>query len=264
MKTALAVKQLHFSFIIPDDWEKSVLQVGFRVRGMLGLALKTGCCFFDAQTTDCQGCVKRPHCHYGQSFETRQAVTIEGLGKAGSIPHAWALSLGLNGMRAQATLTMAGFEIAHQESWRSAIAALNLNIIWQPSTWFQQPFAYQWQAITPLRLRIKGKTPREHQDINKAVLTSIVSKMQMLAALHGTNIPESRLPLPECSHTQWCEINRFSFRTKKEQDLSGWLLDITWPQDLPSDWQPWLNLAMALGVGRQTSFGLGRLTPLLS
>jgi len=258
VNTALPVKQLHFSFILPDNWEQQVLQVGFRLRGMMGLSLKKGCCFFDAQQTPCQDCRKRPHCHYGQSFESLQAPTIEGMGKTGSMPHAWALSVSLSGMRAQVTLTMAGMELAHEASWQAAIDALDLSVVWQQPTWFTQDFSYQWQAVTPLRLRLNGKPPRTEHEISKAVTASIVSKMKMLAALHGLSIPDARLPNPECKHAQWCELTRFAYRTHKKQNLNGWVLDITWPENLPPQWKPWLNLAVALGVGRQTSFGLGR------
>jgi len=258
MMPALAVRQLSFSMLIPADWDAHILAVGFRLRGLLGLALKQGCCFFDAQKTPCLDCVKRPHCHYGQSFETMQAVDIQGLGKRGSMPHAWALSVQQQGMRVHVALLMAGMEIAHEASWQAAVNTLGLDVVWHESEWKQSEFQYQWQGLTPVRLRVQGKIPRNSDEIQQALASSIVSKTRMLAALHGCVAPKEHLEIPVVSAMQWCESSRHAFRQHEKQSMSGWLMHVQWAKDTPDSWKPWLSLACELGAGRQTSFGLGR------
>ena len=79
----------------------------------------------------------------------------------------------------------------------------------------------------------------------------------MLSALHGVEPPKAHLPEPECLQMTWCETARFSFRSGKKQSLSGWLVEVRWPDTTPESWKPWLQLSVALGVGRQSSFSLG-------
>jgi len=255
---ALAVQQLRFSFCLPHDWNKDLLQVGFRIRGSLGLALKQGCCFFDAKKTSCVGCLKRPHCHYGQSFETMQSMEIEGLGQVGSMPHAWGLSLQQKGIYTHGSIALAGMELAHLPSWKAAVERLPLAISLLPMQWYQEPFLPYWQSLTPVRLRLKGKNPRNTDELASALCHSLVNKVRMLAAWHGITPPSERLPEPKCIEMTWCDTDRFSFRTGKPQSLSGFLVDIVWPDFTPESWKPWLQLLLALGVGRQSAFGLGR------
>jgi len=255
---ALDVKRMHFSFTCPEDWNRDVLALGCRLRGSLGLTLKTSCCFFDPKQTSCEGCHKRPHCHYGQSFESPQAVQVSGFGTMPSLPHAWALTVDLVGVRVAATLILAGMELAHEASWKASIEALNIAIQWHNETWFKADFSFDWQGLTPMRLRLNGKNPGADAELCTAVHHSIVSKTRMLAALHGTTIPTALLPEPACTQAQWCKASRYAFRTQKKQSMSGWLCHITWPDDTPKAWLPWLQLSYVLGVGKQTSFGLGR------
>jgi len=253
---------LRCSFLLPDDWEQDILQIGFRLRGMLGLALKQGSCFFDARTTRCLACPRRAHCHYGQSFESMQSVHIDGLGKVGSMPHLWALQVQQLGLRVHVCLFVAGMELAHLPSWKSAIQTMPLNIVWQDEAWLSQGFQHQWLGVTPVRLRLKGKAPDKPEMLAKALLTSVVSKMKMISALHGIPLPSERLLEPDCTACQWCELSRFSLRTQQAQSMSGWLMNVHWSEHTPDAWKPWLNLALSLGVGRQTSFGMGRFSQL--
>jgi len=254
---ALPVRKLQFSFVPPQDWEQDILQIGFRLRGMIGLSLKYGCCFFNARNTPCNDCVKRVYCHYGQSFETVQSVAIEGVGKAGCMPHMWGLQLQQMGMRVQVSLNIVGMELAYQSSWHTAINALKLDVSWLDSQWEDHPFHERWQGLTPVRLRFNGKKPNNESEISRAMVSSIIAKSKMLSALHGLALPDEHLPEPVCVSAQWCEVSRFSLRTKSKQSMSGWLIDLDWSKDTPEAWKPWLNIYLSLGVGRQTSFGLG-------
>jgi len=258
---ALTIRQLRFSWQRPAAWSGDLVAMGCRLRGSLGLALKSGCCFFDAKKTPCDGCLKRPYCHYGQAFEAPKAVQISGVGRMASLPHAWSLTVDQVGLHCEAHLNLAGMTLAHESSWRAAIEALPLEVVWQESIWINLPFSYTWQGVTPVRLRLKGKSPRTKAEVSQAIVTSIVSKSRMLALLHGQAAPEAFLAEPYCLALQWHEASRYAFREGEKQSLSGWLAHIRWPETVPEAWLPWLQLSQVLGVGRQTSFGLGRFVP---
>jgi len=258
IQSALSIKVLTFSFACPDDWDKQPLQLGYRLRGVLGLTLKQACCFFNDKKRPCEGCDKRAHCHYGQQFETPKNIYAEGFGNMPSLPHAWRLSVDIVGVRVQASLTLAGMGLAYETSWKAVIDVLPFEIIWQPSPSKQQKLQNTWLSCTPLRLKLKGKVPNSEPELAAAIANSIVAKSRMLAAWHGLDAPQDFLPEPTCHNMQWCESSRYAFRAQTMQSMGGWLCRIEWADDIPASWLPWLQLAYVLGVGKQTSFGLGR------
>jgi len=257
MNLALPMQSLRFGFIVPADWDANPLTLAFRVRGCLGLALKKNCCFFDAHKTPCEGCDKRAVCHYGQSFEVLPAPSLTNMGKAGSMPHAWSLAVDLKGLRAEVCIRLIGLEIAHTPSWRAAIEKMSVPTYWLADTSDISCFSLSWRSITPVSVRKNGKEAKTYDDISASIAISVVQKMKMLASINGALMPDSFLTNPVCSHKSWHEGERFAFRHQKKQQIGGWMLDVVW-QDVPEDWQPWLALALKLGVGRHTSFGLGR------
>jgi len=254
----LAAQSLAFTFSPPAKWHDDLLEMGFLVRGQLGLALAKGCCFYDAHCTHCDDCDKRAHCHYGQSFKTPQNIQCHSTIKTGCVPHLWALQIDRLGLQWHARLNLVGMEIAHINSWRAAITSMPFKTTIQESEWFDMPFSYIWHGVTPARLKFKGKTPKDELEACKALTTSIVSKSKMLAAMHGLSMPTDFLPEPACLNASWEKAQRFHHSSQKQQSMSGWLLDIAWAQDTPESWKPWLNLALFLGVGKQTSFAMGR------
>lgn len=258
IQAALPIKALTFSFICPHDWDKNALQLAYRLRGVLGLALKQACCFFDAKSTVCEGCDKRAHCHYGQQFETPKNIYADGFGNMPSLPHAWRLSVDIVGVRVQASLTLAGMGLAYEASWKAVVECLPFQITWQTTSNKQVGVQNTWMSCTPLRLKLKGKVPNSERELAAAIANSIVSKSRMLAAWHGLDAPQDFLPEPKCHDMQWCDSSRYAFRTQEMQSMGGWLCRIEWADDIPASWLPWLQLAYVLGVGKQTSFGLGR------
>lgn len=260
-QSALNTTHIDFTFILPQGWQRDPLQVAFRLRGVLGLSLKKNCCFFDAHATPCQDCPKRDVCHYGQSFETPQAVKIEGVGRVGSMPHAWSLAVDMQGLQVCASVILAGHELAFLKSWKAAITNIPYETHFCTCMHHEPAGSLQWQSITPVRLRHKGKTPTTEADVASALVSSVVQRCQALAALHQQQIPTAQLQPPVCSDLIWQEATRLSLRHKQTQKLGGWMMRIDWGE-VDEAWLPWLQLTYALGLGRQTSFGLGRLQPL--
>jgi len=255
---SIHVSSIAFTFVPPEHWQEELLEVGCALRGALGLALAKACCFYDAHRTHCDACDKRAHCHYGQSFKTPQNIQLGASIKVGCVPHLWSLQVDRIGLQWSAQLHIAGMELAHMTSWQAAIAALPMQVSVQKTEWHDVSFAYVWQAVTPALLKLKGKPPRDGEAACKALQISIVSKSKMIAAMHGVNIPEEMLPEPILLGASQHKMQRFRRHTQSTQDMSGWLLHVEWPKHTPEAWVPWLSLALALGVGKQTSFGMGR------
>jgi len=254
----LPLKRLDFSFVPDARWGDDSLQIGFALRGALGLSLAKGCCFFNARAVQCDGCAKRAHCHYGQSFKTAHNIQLSDDLKVGCMPHAWSLHIDRVGMAWCASLKLAGFEVAYLASWQSAIQSLPLDVSLQHVAWEKPSLERVWSSLTPVRLKYRGRTPANADEAGMALLTSIVSKSKMLAAIHGLSLPDTRLANPKIINASWHKGTRMHQQTKKEQSMSGWLLEIVWPEDTSEVWQMWLWLASRLGVGKQTSFGMGR------
>jgi hypothetical protein len=260
MQRALPIhaQSIAFTFVPPNHWKDGVLEVACALRGLLGLTLAKACCFYDAHSTHCDDCDKRAHCHYGQSFKTPQNVQLGASIKVGCVPHLWSLQVDRIGVQWLAKLHIAGMERAHMLSWQDVIAALPMQVSMQKPQWYDASFAHIWNPVTPALLKLKGKSPRDGEAACKALQISIVSKSKMLAAMHGISIPEDRLPKPILLDASWHNMQRFRQRTQNMQDMSGWLLHVEWSKHTPEAWIPWLSLALVLGVGKQTSFGMGR------
>lgn len=256
--TALPVKTLSFSFALPERWLDDSLSVACRLRGSLGLSLAKQCCFYDAQHTQCEGCDKRPHCHYGQTFKTPQNVQLEDNLKVGCLPHTWALEVEQSGQLWIAKIYLAGIAVAHAASWNAAIDKLPFAVIWNPESWWAGQFRHEWKSATPLGLKFRGKRPKNKREIEQAIVKSLVSKSKMLASMHHLDLPNTFIDAPFCSSHAWCEPKSFECGKRTGKDVAGWMVSVAWAEDTPLDWLPWLNLAFVLGVGRQTTFGLGR------
>ncbi len=256
--TALPVQTLTFSFSLPQGWHDEPLSVACRLRGALGLSLAKQCCFYDAQHTQCETCDKRPHCHYGQMFKTPQNMQLEQQLKVGCLPHTWSLEINQMGLLWQARLHLAGMAIAHAASWQHAIESLPFPLSWHGKTWWEEDFVHQWQSATPVRLKLQGRNPKGESELAEALVKSVVSKSKMLASMHHLDLPNTFIDAPSCTSHAWCEPKSFECGKRISKDVAGWMVSVAWAEDTPPDWLSWLNLAFVLGVGRQTTFGLGR------
>jgi len=249
---------LRFFVDVPDGWTVDVLQLSVRLRGLLGYALKHQCCIYDAAVAECAGCNYRQQCHYGLSFESTGPVEIPGFGKIGSLPHAWSLKVDLIGLRVRCELLLIGVECQNVDSWVQVVEALPMPIHWLYPAVEGGNFSLLWDSLTPVRLRFQGKNPREHQ-VAAALSASVARKGRLLALLHEMDAPSSRLPEPVCTRLQWVEGERYSFRRQELQPMGGWMMRVEWPETVAAEWIPWLGLIRLLGVGRQTTFGFGRM-----
>lgn len=258
MPTALPVQTLSFSFALPDGWHNEALSVACRLRGAIGLSLAKQCCFYDAHNTQCEGCDKRPHCHYGQSFKTPQNIQLGHQLKVGCLPHTWSLEVNQIGLIWQGKLHLAGIAIAHAASWQHAIETLPFAVSWHGEAWWEEGFSHQWCSATPARLKFQGRNPKGEEELAEALVKSVVSKSKMLASMHHLKLPEGFLNPPRCLDARWHVVPDFQCGKRSAKDVSGWLLRVSWNQDTCADWLPWLNLIFILGVGKQTTFGLGR------
>jgi len=251
--------KIPFIIDIPDDWSQNILHLSTRIRGMLGFNLKHQSCVYDAATSECSHCNFRQQCHYGLSFEASEPMSIKGFGKVGSLPHPWSLKVDFSGMQVRCELLLLGFECSNIESWLEVISLLPLPTHLLCSSVESTPDSLQWLSLTPVRLRLNGKNPRKHQ-VADALSAAVARKARLIAILHEIKQPESRLPVPTCSDLKWIESDRYSFRKEKFQPMGGWMLKAQWEEDLPIEWYPWLNLISMVGIGRQTTFGYGRMT----
>jgi len=256
--TALPVKTLSFSFALPKGWHHEPLSVACRLRGALGLSLAKQCCFYDAHHTQCEGCDKRAHCLYGQIFKTPQNMQLENQLKVGCLPHTWSLEVNQQGIMWQAQLHLVGIAIAHAASWQHTIESLPFSVNWQGETWWEQTFAQQWRSVTPARLKFAGRNPKGETELAEALVKSVVSKSKMLASMHHVQLPEAFLNVPRCTQASWHVESGFKCGQRSAKDVSGWIFSASWHQDTPPEWLPWLNLIFVLGVGKQTTFALGR------
>lgn len=250
---------LAFFFEPPAGWPVEPVAVGFRLRGLLGKQIRRMHCLYDSERTPCRGCAERPDCFYGSGFETLENVEIPGFGRVGALPHAWSLAVDRIGQSWRATLWLVGEEIRRARLWHEAIEAMPLSIEW---TVADDPAGetLRWRSLTPVRLRLEGRNA-DAGKLGQALAAALARRMRMLAAMHGLAAPESRIEVADLVPRGWVDVERYSFRQQRRERLGGWMLNVSWPDDEP-EWLPWLRLARVIGLGRQTSFGLGRFAPL--
>jgi len=252
----LPLGAFRFTFIPPTDWSDDGMAAAFRLRGLLGKGMRLSHCIFDAASTPCEDCQVRKQCFYGNGFEASGNCTIEGFGRVGSLPHFWSLHVGRLGLGWRGTLWLLGHEVERAEQWSQALEQTGLNLQWLPHA--EEPGeTLSWQAVTPVRLRVNGRNPVA-QNLGEAISAACARKVRMLAALHGLEAPEGRLPVPSCESGPWVDVERYAFRRGRTETYGGWMPRINWPDDLSHEWRTWLALLRRLGIGRQTSFGFGR------
>ncbi|RME86619.1 MAG: CRISPR system precrRNA processing endoribonuclease RAMP protein Cas6 [Zetaproteobacteria bacterium] len=237
------------------------LAIGVRARGLIGRALKALHCRLDPDASACAGCAFRAECLYGTSFEPPEGVVLPGFGRVGALPHAWSLAVDIRGLGCVLRLRLVGFECANAAHWAEAVARA---FTAQPLAQLDGaalPMSLHWRAITPMRLRYRGRTPRA-EELPQAIAHATARRAKMLAAMHGIASPTARLPEPRVEDAAWIEAERFRARTQSVQPMGGWVTTIHWPEATPEAWRPWLGIVRFLGLGRQANFGFGRLIAL--
>ena len=119
--------------------------------------------------------------------------------------------------------------------------------------------------ITPLRIRRKGETLR---DVDfQTLIRNITGRLTALTERYGGAVNADEVERVCTLSAQIkrtsaglyvSEVERYSSKRKIKMDLSGLLGAMTFEGDL-SMYTPWLKAARILHVGRNTTFGCGRM-----
>lgn len=121
------------------------------------------------------------------------------------------------------------------------------------------------QLVTPLRIRRNGSLLTRIDF--PTVIRNITRRMTLLTQRYGGYVNDDEIKyLCELAHSVQQtssglyvnEMNRYSSRRGEEMDLSGLLGAMTFEGDI-APFKPWLDGAQILNMGRNVTFGCGRI-----
>jgi hypothetical protein len=160
------------------------------------------------------------------------------------------------------------------------VHSLDQRVIWQegsfydvavrgailPNKMLSQIKKIRIQTSTPLRIRRKGELLESVDFIT--IIRNITTRLEAITKRYGGFIDmkeaEYVKELSKVVHMtscqfEWRVMSRYSNRLEEKMDFSGLMGNMVLEGDL-TPFVPWLHAAQILHIGRNTTFGMGRIT----